>query len=111
MNDLQGFIEAMYVELQCTCSSIIQSMKRGGSAMRSEFTRAVSDSTVTVGMQLCSSFLTLVANKQLGFSARLTHKFNRKFVRTDVAMNDSEETATAFTVSQTSHNSSNAPPV
>ena len=31
---------------------------------------------------------------------------NRKFVRTDDAMKDSEETATAFNVSQTSHNSS-----
>ena len=30
---------------------------------------------------------------------------NRKFVRTDDAMKDSEETATAFNVSQTSHNS------
>ncbi len=30
---------------------------------------------------------------------------NRKFVRTDDAMKDSEETATAFNVSQTSHDS------
>ena len=30
---------------------------------------------------------------------------NRKFVRTDDAMKDSEETETAFNVSQTSHNS------
>ena len=30
---------------------------------------------------------------------------NRKFVRTDDAMKDPEETATAFNVSQTSHNS------
>ena len=38
------------------------------------------------------------------FSSRLTHMLNRKFVRTDDAMKDSEETATAFNVSQTSHN-------
>ncbi len=37
--------------------------------MRSEF-MAASDSTVTVGMQLCSSFLTIVANKQLALYAR-----------------------------------------
>ena len=30
---------------------------------------------------------------------------NRKFVRTDDAMKDSEETAKAFNVSQTCHNS------
>ena len=30
---------------------------------------------------------------------------NRKFMQTDDAMNNSEETATAFNVSQTSHNS------
>ncbi len=30
---------------------------------------------------------------------------NRKFVRTDDAMKDSEETAIAFNVSQTCHNS------
>ena len=30
---------------------------------------------------------------------------NRKFVQTDDAMKDSEETVTAFNVSQTSHNS------
>ncbi len=46
---------------------------------------------------LCSSFLTLVA--------RLTHNLNRNFVRADDARNGSEETVTAFTVSQTSHNS------
>ena len=33
---------------------------------------------------------------------------NRKFVQTDDAMKDSEETATAFNVSQTSHNSRNS---
>ena len=39
--------------------------------------------------------LTLVANNQLTFCARLTHKLNRKFVWTDDATKDSEETATA----------------
>ena len=34
-----------------------------------------------------------------------TNKSNRMFVRTDDAMKDSKETATAFTVSQTIHNS------
>ncbi len=51
------------------------------------------------------SFLTLVANKIIAsalIGARLTH---RKFVRTDVTTQDSEETATAFTASQSSHNS------
>ena len=43
-------------------------------------------------------FLSLVANKKLAlFSARLTHMLNRKYVRTDDAMKDSEETATAIT--------------
>ncbi len=52
---------------------------------------------------LCCSFLTLVANKRFG--ARLSHRLNRKFVRTDDTTQDSEETATALTVSQSSHNS------
>ena len=47
--------------------------------------------------QLCSSFPTLVVNKQLAlFSARLTHNFNRNFVRAD-ARNGSEAEETAFT--------------
>ncbi len=36
---------------------------------------------------------------------RLTHKLNRHFVQTDDATNHSKQTATAFTVSKTSHNS------
>ena len=44
------------------------------------------------------SFLTLVANKQLAFSVRLTEW---EFVRTDDATKYSEET---FTVSKTGHN-------
>ena len=36
---------------------------------------------------------------------QLTHNLNRNFVRADDARNGSEETATAFTVSKTSHNS------
>ncbi len=49
---------------------------------------------------LCCSFLTLVANKinSKRFGARLSH---REFVRTD---DTTQETATAFTVSKTSHN-------
>ncbi len=39
------------------------------------------------------------------FGARLSHRLNRKFVRTDDTTQDSEETAKAFTVSQSSHNS------
>ncbi len=35
----------------------------------------------------------------------LSDKYHRKFSRTNDATQDSEETATAFTVSQTSHNS------
>ncbi len=56
-----------------------------------------------LALLLCCSFLTLVANKRFG--ARLSHRLNRKFVRTDDTTQDSEETATAFTVSQSSHNS------
>ncbi len=48
-------------------------------------------------------FFTLVASKRFG--ARLSHWLNRKFVRTDDTTQDSEETATAFTVNQSSHNS------
>ena len=51
-------------------------------------------------VQVCSSFLTLLANTQQRFSARLTDKLNRNFVQTDDGTNDSEETATAFTVSK-----------
>ncbi len=56
---------------------------------------------------LCCSFLTLVANKQqaLWCKAKSYCRLNRKFVRTDDTTQDSEETATAFTVSQSSHNS------
>ncbi len=50
---------------------------------------------------LCCSFLTLLASDLIG--ARLSHWLNRKFVRTDDTIQDSEETATAFTVSQSSH--------
>ncbi len=45
-------------------------------------------------------FLTLTNSKRFG--ARLTHRLNRKFVRTDDTTQDSEET---FTVSQSSQNS------
>ncbi len=34
------------------------------------------------------------------FGARLSHRLNRTFVRTDDTTQDSEETATAFTVSR-----------
>ncbi len=49
------------------------------------------------GCFLCCSFLTRVANRinSKRFGARLSH---RKFVRTDDTTQDSEETATAFTV-------------
>ncbi len=54
---------------------------------------------------LCCSFFTLLANKySKRFGARLSHRLNRKFVRTDDTTQDSEETATAFTASQSSHN-------
>ncbi len=54
--------------------------------------------------QLCSSSLTLVSKR---FGARLTHRLNRKFVRTGDTTQDSEEIATVFTVhvSKSSHNS------
>ncbi len=46
---------------------------------------------------LCCSFLTLVHVAQTArFGARLTHRLNRKFVRTDDTTQDSDETATAF---------------
>ncbi len=55
------------------------------------------------------TLLPIVANKinSKRFGARLTHTLNRKFVRTDdrSTTQDSEETATAFTASQSSHNS------
>ncbi len=56
---------------------------------------------------LCCSFFTHLANKinSKRFGARLSHRLNRKFVRTDDTTHDSEEIATAFTVSQSSHNS------
>ena len=46
---------------------------------------------------LCCSFF-----NSKRFGARLSHRLNRKFVRTDDTTQDSEET---FTVSQSSHNS------
>ncbi len=54
-----------------------------------------------------SIFFTLLANKinSKRFGARLSHRLNRKFVRTDYSTQDSEETATAFTVSKSTHNS------
>ncbi len=54
---------------------------------------------------LCCSFLTLVLTNSKRFDARLSYRLNRKFVRTDDTTQDSGETATAFTVSQSSHNS------
>ncbi len=51
---------------------------------------------------LCCSFLTLLSTNSKHFGARLSHRLNRKFVRTDDTTQDSEETATA---SQSSHNS------
>ena len=48
-----------------------------------------------------SSFLTRIANKIIASAlVRLTHDLNRNFVRADDTRNGSEETATAFTVSQ-----------
>ncbi len=57
---------------------------------------------------LCCSFLTLLAiNKQQALLCKANcHTLNRKFVWTDDTTQDSEETATAYTVSQSSHNKS-----
>ncbi len=49
------------------------------------------------------SFAALTNSKRFG--ARLTPRLNRKFLQTDDTTQDSEETATAFTVSKSSHNS------
>ncbi len=47
---------------------------------------------------LCCSFLTLVQlTNSKRFGERLSHRLNRKFVRTDDTTQDSEETAKAFT--------------
>ncbi len=53
----------------------------------------------------CSFFLLFKLTNSKRFGARLSHRLYRKFVRTDDTTQDSEETATAFTVSQSSHNS------
>ncbi len=58
-----------------------------------------------IKLMKCNKFKVSQIINSKRFGARLSHRLNRKFVWTDDTTQDSEETATAFTVSQSSHNS------
>ncbi len=74
---------------------------------RLKFTDGCSEELTIYFAALFWLFSKLTNSKRFG-AIKANHRLNRKFVQTDDTTQDSEETATAFTVSQSSHNSNKA---